>query len=358
MEKERVFMTESAEQIAAAMWAHLDNRTKPRGSLGKLEEYCVRMAKIQRRVPPVIRKKGVYIFAGDHGVAEEGVSHYPQEVTYQMTLNFLAGGAGINVLAAGTGWEVTAVDAGVKGEFPKDAAASAKNRFISAKIGAGSRNFCREPAMTPIETARALEKGRELAADAERQGYQLVAVGDMGIANTSTAAALLIAAGFAPEAIIDKGTGIDSAMLERKRRVVEDAVKRHSPPKNGEAILEKLGSFDIGMMTGFILGLAGRGIACVLDGFPVTSAAYMAYLINPGVTEYLFAGHRSKVAGHQPVLDALGLSPIVSLDLHLGEGTGAVIGGYIIELSVLTARNMASFDQAGISDNDKAEERY
>ena len=345
-------------QIEAAMWTHLDNLTKPRGSLGKLEEYCVKMAAIQKRVPPVITKKGVYVFAGDHGVAQEGVSVYPQEVTYQMTLNFLAGGAGINALAGGTGWELTAVDAGVLGEFPPDAAGSSKNRFISAKIGQGSRNFYREPAMTPDETKRALDKGRALSADAQEQGYYLTAIGDMGIGNTSTAAALLIAAGFAPDAIIDKGTGIDKAMLERKREVVQAAVNRHAPPKTGEAILEKLGSFDMAMMTGFILGLAGRGIGCVLDGFPVTAAAYMAYLINPRVTDYLFAGHRSKVIGHKPVLDALGLSPIVNLDLHLGEGTGAVIGGYIIELGVLMSRTMTSFAQAGVSGVEKVEERY
>lgn len=351
----------TAKQIEAAMQAHLDNLTKPRGSLGKLEDYCLKMAAIQKQVPPVIAKKGVYVFAGDHGIAQEGVSLYPQEVTYQMVLNFLAGGAGINALADGTGWELTAVDAGVIGEFPPDAASPVqprKNRFIPAKIGRGSRNFYQEPAMTAGEAKRALEKGRELAADAEERGYSLCAIGDLGIGNTSTAAALLTAAGFDPDQIIDKGTGIDKAMLERKRQVVQEAVKRHKPPKTGEAILEKLGSFDIAMMTGFILGLEGRRIGCVLDGFPVTSAAYMAYLINPGVTEYLFAGHRSKVAGHKPVLDALGLSAIVSLDMHLGEGTGAVIGGYIIELGVLASRNMASFDQAGVSGRDTVEERY
>jgi nicotinate-nucleotide--dimethylbenzimidazole phosphoribosyltransferase len=347
-----------SETIEKSMWAHLDNLTKPRGSLGKLEEYCVKMAQIQGRVPPKIEKKGVYVFAGDHGIVAEGVSLYPQEVTYQMTLNFLAGGAGINTLADATGWELTAVDAGVAGDFPAGQELKPQYRFIRAKIGPGSRNFYKENALSAEETKKSLEKGKELAAEAQRQGYDMTAIGDMGIGNTSTAAAMLIAAGFSVDAVIDRGTGIDRGTLERKRRVITEAVSRRNPPKTGEAILEACGSFDMAMMAGFILGLEGRGIACVLDGFPVTAAAYMAYLINPQVTSYLFAGHRSKVSGHQPILDALGLSPIVSLDMHLGEGTGAVIGGHIVELGVIAARNMASFSQAGVSGKEIEEEKY
>jgi nicotinate-nucleotide--dimethylbenzimidazole phosphoribosyltransferase len=230
--------------------------------------------------------------------------------------------------------------------------------FIKAKIGPGSRNFYKENALSAEETKKSLEKGKELAADAQKRGYDMTAIGDMGIGNTSTAAAMLIAAGFSVDAVIDRGTGIDRETLERKRRVITEAVSRRNPPKTGEAILEACGSFDMAMMAGFILGLEGRGIACVLDGFPVTAAAYMAYLINPQVTSYLFAGHRSKVAGHQPILDALGLSPIVSLDMHLGEGTGAVIGGYIVELGVITARTMSSFSQAGVSGKEIEEEKY
>jgi nicotinate-nucleotide--dimethylbenzimidazole phosphoribosyltransferase len=147
-------------------------------------------------------------------------------------------------------------------------------------------------------------------------------------------------------------------MLEHKRRIVTAAVQRRNPPKTGEAILEALGSFDFAMMSGFILGLEGTGIPCVLDGFPVTAAAYMAYLINPRTVDWLFAGHLSKVAGHKPVLDALGLDPVVSLDMRLGEGTGAVIGGFIIEMAVRAARNMASFAQAHVSESGKGEENF
>jgi nicotinate-nucleotide--dimethylbenzimidazole phosphoribosyltransferase len=170
---------------------------------------------------------------------------------------------------------------------------------------------------------------------------------------------MLAAAGFPLTDVVDRGTGIDQAMLEHKRRIVAEAVKARNPPQaDGKAILQTLGSADFAMMAGFILGLEGRGIACVLDGFPVSSAAYMAYLINPKVRDWLFAGHLSKVAGHRPLLEAMGLEPIVDLDMRLGEGTGAVIGGHIIGLGVKAAREMASFSAAQVTDAGGAEEKY
>ncbi|MDR3147405.1 MAG: nicotinate-nucleotide--dimethylbenzimidazole phosphoribosyltransferase [Treponema sp.] len=348
------------ENIKTAMIKHLDNLTKPRGSLGKLETLCVKMAEIQGRVPPVLRKKGVYVFAGDHGIAAEGVSLYPQEVTRQMIFNVLSGGAGINALGGGAGWEITMVDAGTMGgDFPPDAELKPVCRFVRAKISdTGSRNFYREPALTKDELEAALEKGRDLAADAAEQGYDLTAIGDLGIGNTSTAAAMLGAAGFDAADMTDRGTGIDAAMLEHKKEIIRESIRRRAPAKTGEAILEQLGSADFAMMAGFILGLENKKIACVLDGFPVTAAAYMAYLINAKVTDWLFAGHLSRVGGHKPVLDRMGLEPVVQLDMRLGEGTGAVIGGHIVELGVLAARQMASFAEAHVSDSDGAEEKY
>jgi nicotinate-nucleotide--dimethylbenzimidazole phosphoribosyltransferase len=338
---------------------HLDNLTKPRGSLGKLETLCIKMAEIQNKVPPLIEKKGIYVFAGDHGIADEGVSLYPREVTRQMVLNICAGGAGINALAGGTGWEINLVDAGVAGEeFPPDGILKPVCTFIRSRLGPGSRDFYRGPSLTGEETAASLERGRELARQAAEKGYSLSAIGDMGIGNTSAAAAMLCAAGFSADDMVDRGTGIDAPMLEHKRRIIREAVERRGPLGTGEAILEQFGSFDLAMMAGFILGLEGRGVGCVLDGFPVTSAAYMAYLINPKVRDYLFAGHLSKVAGHKPVLDRMGLEPIVNLDMRLGEGTGAVIGGHIIELGTLAARKMASFSAAHITDSEQAEEKY
>ncbi|MDR2631568.1 MAG: nicotinate-nucleotide--dimethylbenzimidazole phosphoribosyltransferase [Spirochaetaceae bacterium] len=346
------------QTIEKTMTTFLDNLTKPRGSLGKLETYAIKMAKIQNLVPPRIEKKGIYVFAGDHGVAREGVSLYPQEVTRQMVLNFLSGGAGINALAGGTGWELTAVDAGVAGDFPGDAELKPKCRFVRAKIGPGSNNFMSGPAMTGEELKKSLKAGENFALDAAERGYDLTAIGDMGIGNTTTAAALLVAAGFSPEEMIDRGTGIDEKMLEHKREIVTKAVTLRRPAKTGEAILEQLGAFDLAMMTGFILGLKDRGIGCVLDGFPVTAAAYMAFMIDETVVNYLFAGHLSKVAGHRPILNALGLEPIVSLDMRLGEGTGAVIGGFIVELGVRSSREMASFSEAGVSTSGTEEKNY
>jgi nicotinate-nucleotide--dimethylbenzimidazole phosphoribosyltransferase len=345
-------------KICDVMRTHLDNLTKPRGSLGKLEDYCVKMAQIQGKVPPKIKKKGVYVFGGDHGIADEGVSLYPREVSFQMAMNMLTGGAGVNALAAASGWDVTVVDSGIDADFPSDGELNAKNSLIRAKIRRGSRNFYKESAMTEEETEAAVNKGKELAVDAVKQGYSMVAVGDLGIGNTSTAAALLIAAGMEADSIIDRGTGIDDKQLAHKKRVIKEGISRRSPVKNAYSIMREVGAPDLAMMTGFMLGLEGHGVACVLDGFPVTSAAYMAYMINPKTTDYLFAGHLSKVSGHKTVLTVLGLDPIVSLDMHLGEGTGAVIGGFIIELGLNCALNMANFDSANVSGKDTEEQKY
>ena len=346
--------------IKTEMENHLNNLTKPLGSLGNLESYCIKIAEIQKRVPPKIEKKGVYVFAGDHGVAAEGVSLYPQEVTRQMVLNILSGGAGINALASGSGWDVIMVDAGVLGnDFPSDSEIKPLCSFIRERIRQGSGNCLREPAMTAEETVHALERGKALARDAVNRDFEMTAIGDLGIGNTTTASAMLVAAGFSAASVVDRGTGIDSAMLEHKRGVVEEAVRRaNASPGDGEKILRELGSPDFAMMAGFILGLEGTGIACVLDGFPVTSAAFMAWLINPKVSEWLFAGHLSKVAGHKPVLERMGLEPIMDLSMRLGEGTGAVIGGYIVELGVLAAGKMASFAGAGISVSSTIEEKF
>jgi nicotinate-nucleotide--dimethylbenzimidazole phosphoribosyltransferase len=347
------------KEIETQMLAQLDNLTKPRGSLGKLEEYALKMAKIQGLVPPKIGKKGVYVFAGDHGIAAQGVSLYPQEVTRQMVVNMLQGGAGINAIGEGAGWEIAVVDAGVTGDDFPGAEKDAKCRLIRAKGMQGSRDLSKGPAMMPEETAAAIAKGEELAKDAKERGYYMVAVGDLGIGNTATAAALLTGAGFLADDMVDRGTNIDKEMLDHKRDVIKAAVaSRKVDNFDGEELLQNFGSYDFAMMAGFILGLEDLGIACVLDGFPVTAAAYMAYLINPRITRYLFAGHVSKVGGHLPILIHLELEPIVSLGMHLGEGTGAAIGGQIVELAVLSALNMASFAQANVSGGDIQEEKY
>ncbi|GHU39285.1 hypothetical protein FACS1894190_03200 [Spirochaetia bacterium] len=188
--------------------------------------------------------------------------------------------------------------------------------------------------------------------------YDMVAIGDLGIGNTSTAAAMLIAAGLDANSVIDRGTGIDDKQLTHKKRVIKEAVAARRPVQNAYSILQEVGAPDLAMMAGFILGLKDKKIACVLDGFPVTAAAYMACMIDPGVTDFLFAGHKSKVAGHAIVLAKMNLEPILQLDMHLGEGTGAVLGGFIVELSAICAAKMASFDSAKVSGGDVEEEKY
>jgi nicotinate-nucleotide--dimethylbenzimidazole phosphoribosyltransferase len=344
--------------IGAAMAAHLDNLTKPVGSLGKLEGYAIKLAVIQGRVPPRIRRKAVYVFAADHGVVDEGVSLYPREVTAQMLLNILGGGAAINALARGTGWEVVAVDAGIAADVETKTGGLDRARFVDRKIGRGTRNFLREDAMTDEELARALEAGACLAAEAEKEGYDLVAIGDMGIGNTTAAAALLVALGMDADAVVDRGTGIDDAALLRKRAVIGNAVRLRGPFSSPREALRKVGGYDLAMMAGFALGLKGRGIGCVLDGFPVTSAAYAAWRMDREVVEYCFAGHRSRVKGHTPILEALGLDPIVSLDMRLGEGTGAAIGGFLVELAAKAAGEMASFASAAVSKGSADEQKF
>lgn len=333
------------------MQNHLDNLTKPKGSLGDLEDFSLRLSAIQKKVPPVINKKACFVFAGDHGVTAENVSLYPSEVTYQMVLNFLNGGAGVNVLSKHCGYDVYVVDAGVKENFDN-------NNVITRKAGKGTKNFFSEPAMTKDELNECLEHGKALAREAKEKGYDLVAIGDMGIGNTTTAAAMLIAAGLKSDDVVDRGTGIDEEMLQNKTRIINESVTKHGPYKDVYQIMQNLGGFELCTITGFILGLKELGIACVIDGFPVSSAAYMAYLIDNTITGYLFAGHKSKVKGHIRVLEKMNLKPIVDFNMRLGEGTGAVIGGFMLDLSAKIACEMATFASAGVSESLDEEENY
>jgi nicotinate-nucleotide--dimethylbenzimidazole phosphoribosyltransferase len=374
-------------EIRQAIQARLDDLTKPKGSLGKLEDYAEKLSVIQRMVPPRIRRKAVFVMAGDHGVVNQGVSLYPREVTAQMVHNFMGGGAGINVLAKACGFDVFAVDAGVDGDFPAwpvkgptRADGSKAPGFFPMKAVRGTRDFAVQPAMSPEEFQTCLDNGAKLADFAAAEGYDIVAIGDMGIGNTTSAAAILVALGFDPDQMIDRGTGIDDAMLALKHKVVVDAVKARGPFGSGKPVDTGAGKAAVGSQpgskgmgaglpgpeeamrigaafagpeqataAGLILGLRGKGIACMLDGFPVTAAGALAWRIDPLVLNFLFAGHQSRVKGHRPVLDAMGLEPAVSLDMRLGEGTGAVIGGFMVELGSKIANEMATFSGMAIS---------
>ena len=226
------------------------------------------------------------------------------------------------------------------------------------KVRPGTRNFAVEEAMSAEELEICLENGRQLAERIAEAGYNLVAIGDMGIGNTTTAAALLAANGLDLDTVVDKGTGIDDETLDHKRKVIQAALEKHGPFADARASMRCVGGFEIVMIVGFILGLRDRKIACIIDGFPVTTGAYLAWLLDRSVSEFLFAGHKSKVKGHIVTLDAMGLEPILDLNMRLGEGTGAILGGFLVAMGAHIASEMASFESAGVSRSEEDEEDY
>lgn len=332
----------------------LNSLTKPVGSLGMLEEIAMKLGLIQGSIEPTIGKKRVYVFASDHGIMEEKVSAYPKEVTREMVYNILSGGAAINVFGRAAGAEVIAVDAGVDHDFTRDEL-SHISKLVIKKVGSGTRNFAKEYAMTRKQATDSIEFGYELAETADKDNVDILVLGDMGIGNTTVAAAVCISAGFNPDEIIDIGTVIDDETLKRKRRVILDGIALHKPDaKNAIDILQKVGGFCLGEMAGVILRAASLRIPVVLDGFPVTSAAILANLIDPNVKDFLFAGHLSKVKGHRVLLNALGLEPILKLDMRLGEGTGGVLALHLIGAAAKMMQEMATFDSAGVSKGEEA----
>jgi nicotinate-nucleotide--dimethylbenzimidazole phosphoribosyltransferase len=296
-------------------------------------------------------QKGVYIFAADHGVTAEGVSAYPSEVTRQMVFNFLAQGAAINVLAKLHRVEMNVVDVGVDAHFDEVAG------LLNCKIRRGTRNMLHEAAMSDAELAQALEVGSGLAAEARAKGQSLLAVGEMGIGNTTAASAITSVLTNKPVALVTgKGTGLDAGAQAHKREIIEAAIRRHfstvgidSVPDPLE-ILRCVGGLEIAAMTGLILGAARRRIAVVADGFISTAAAAIAFAIEPRVRGYLFAGHQSDEPGHRVLLEYIGLRPILSLNMRLGEGTGAVLAMPIIESAMCLYSEMATFASAGVSE--------
>ncbi|MFN6991443.1 MAG: nicotinate-nucleotide--dimethylbenzimidazole phosphoribosyltransferase [Fervidobacterium sp.] len=342
-------------ELEKAIINRLNNLTKPVGSLGFLEEIVLKMGLIQGKIIPELPEdKRVYVFAGDHGVVDNGVSAYPKDVTYQMVLNFLKGGAGINVFARHVGASVYVVDAGVAKDFNIEWKGDDYNDyneyFINAKIGYGTKDFTKGPAMSHDEAERAINYGKKIAHEAIMDGADLLVVGDMGIGNTTTATAIAAAFGFNIDELIDIGTPIDSDGLIKKRNAVIRALEVNQPnPENPLDILGKVGGYCIGEMVGFILQAVEEGVPVIIDGFPTTSALLIAWKMNSRVTDYVFAGHKSKVKGHKILLDAMKLRPILDLDMRLGEGTGGVLAISIIEAAIKMMREMATFDSAGVS---------
>jgi len=323
----------------------LDRLTKPQGSLGRLEELAVHIAGITKNPRPKIDRKSVIVMAADHGVAAEGVSAYPKEVTAQMVLNFLSGGAAINVLARHIGAHITVVDIGVAEDIEHP-------NLVVRKIAYGTKNIAKQPAMSREEATEALNTGIDVFYEQHKRGLDAVVVGDMGIANTTPSAAVICAiTGEPAERIVGRGTGIDNARLTRKIEVVEEALSLHKPdPEDGIDVLSKVGGFEIGGLAGVVLAAAAERIPTLLDGFISTAAALIAYKLNPKVRNFLIAGHLSTEAGHRTALQYLDLKPLLALDMRLGEGTGATLALNIVEAALKILDEMATFDEAGVSE--------
>jgi nicotinate-nucleotide--dimethylbenzimidazole phosphoribosyltransferase len=315
--------------------------TKPAGSLGRLEELSIRLAGIYRGATPKIGRKVIVVAAGDHGVTEEGVSSYPSEVTGQMVLNFLGGGAAINVLARSVGAEVVIVDAGVKARLP------ANGNLRSLRIGPGTRNMTKGTAMTRAQALRCLEAGMSLAEELVAEGASLLGTGDMGIGNTTSASAITsVMTGSPPEAVTGRGTGISDEARRHKAEVVSRALRVNRPDLE---VLSKVGGFEVGMLAGIVLGGAKCGKPVVLDGFISGASALIACGVAPRAREYLIASHRSVEPGHGKQLVRLKLRPLLDMRMRLGEGTGAALAMPVIEGAARCLVEMATFDSAGVS---------
>lgn len=324
--------------------ARLDNLTKPPGSLGQMEDLVAKLAGITGKVCPVADQASILLFAADHGITAEGVSPYPSEVTAQMVMNFEREGAAINAIANSVGARLRVVDVGVasEGEFSK-----ANNK----KVRAGTRNFMQEPAMTEEEGLAAIRVGFDTAREEIERGAQLLALGEMGIGNTTTSSAITACLlGLEIEMVTGKGTGLDEAGWTSKVGVIKKALARRKPdPNNGLDVLFKVGGYEIAALIGAILGAATRGIPVILDGFITGAASLIAREIMPASKHFMIASHCSVEQGHQAQLDWLGLKPLIRWDLRLGEGSGAALVIPLLQAGCTVMQQMATFESAGVT---------
>jgi nicotinate-nucleotide--dimethylbenzimidazole phosphoribosyltransferase len=340
-----------SERIRSLAFDSMNRKTKPPGSLGMLENLAIRVAALQRTITPSLRRKRICVYAGSHGVCEENVSAYPSEVTRQMVLNFMGGGAAISVLARHGQIDVHVIDAGVVAVWPQELLRNPK--FFFRSVRQGTSNFAREPAMSQGECNQAIETGREQTRIALADQIDLLGIGEMGIGNT-TAAAVLIAAlcGIPPQNVAGRGTGIGDDVLRHKLEVIRTALHKYGPvaiEPAGLYWLQMIGGFEIAAMAGTILEAAHAGLPVVVDGFIATAAAAAAFNIDSNSREVCFFSHRSAERGHSRALELLGAEPLLDLKLRLGEGTGAALAMPILEAAVRILSEMATFESAGIS---------
>lgn len=333
---------QSAAEQAAARQMRL---TKPAGSLGQLEQLSIRLAGMKANPLPTVERKAVIVMAADHGVVSEGVSAYPAEVTTQMVLNFLRGGAAINVLSRQANARVTVVDIGVRSTLEPAPG------LICRKVMPGTRNMAQGAAMTLAEAEQALQVGLEVLIEEDARGLDVVATGEMGIGNTTPSAAIAaVMTGLPVASVTGRGTGVDDEGLSRKISVIEQALRINRPdPQDAMDVLCKVGGLEIAGLAGVMIAAASRRIPVVVDGFISTAAALIAVGLQPAVRGYLIAAHNSVEAGHRAMLECLNLTPLLDLNLRLGEGTGAALAFHLLEASTRILREMATFDEAGVS---------
>ncbi|HEY2024887.1 nicotinate-nucleotide--dimethylbenzimidazole phosphoribosyltransferase [Paraburkholderia sp.] len=335
------------QTLSAGLQQIIDTRTKPPGSLGRLETLALQMGLIQRTTHPTVQRPAMIVFAGDHGIAAEGVSPYPQAVTAQMVANFVAGGAAINALSRVAGLELEVVNAGIATPLPDSAG------LVDIPIGAGTRNFAHEAAMTQDQTLAAMRAGAARVRHHAALGTNVIGFGEMGIANTSAAACLMSRLCDVPiDECVGRGTGLDNAGLRKKRDVLAAALARHTDVHAPLDVLATFGGFEIAMMAGAYLAAAEARMVILVDGFIATSALLVADALSPALREYCVFAHASNEAGHRRMLDHFGAQPLLSLELRLGEGTGAALAVPLLRAAVAFINEMASFDSAGVAERD------
>lgn len=355
MEKLRHILEKISEVDSCSMEKtknRLDRLTKPPGSLGRLEEFAMRIAGISRNEMPSIPRKVIFTLAGDHGVADEGVSAYPKEVTAQMVYNFLNEGAAINVLARHVGARVVVVDMGIAENLKIENLKKENKKLKIKKINYGTKNMLKEPAMTRDEAERSIEAGIDVFEEEFPAGIDITGTGDMGIGNTTPSSAITaLLTGNPVEDVTGRGTGITDEGLKNKISVIKRAIEFNEPDAHDPLdVLSKVGGFEIGGLCGIMLAAAAHRVPVVIDGFISGAAALIAYHMEPKVKCFLIASHCSVEKGHQIILQHLGLAPIFDLGLRLGEGTGAALGISIVEAGIKILHEMATFEEAAVSE--------
>jgi len=334
------------QHTEAVARTHQDRLTKPRGALGRLEDIACWFAARQRRVTPEPLRPHIAVFAGDHGVVEEGVSAYPSVVTGEMVKNFARGGAAINVLARRCDATLAVIDVGVAGDL------SALDGIVHANVRRGTANLLHQAAMSAAECRAAIEAGRTAARRAIDDGANLLIAGDMGIGNTTASACLISRlAGADPADIVGRGTGIDQAARKKKADIVRQALARIAAMPDAD-LLQQVGGLEIAAMAGFYLQGAEASAPLLIDGFIAAAAALAARVIEPQVTGWMLASHVSHEQGHALALQALGLSPLIDFELRLGEGSGAALVAPLLQSAITLHNEMATFESAGVSDRD------